>query len=172
MKKIANFIDKITSATGYILNYICLIMILLGFTNAILRKLSQYFGVNLTSNMYFEMQWYLFALIFAYGFSYALLHKEHVKIDIFYNRFSKKTQKRIDFLAGIFFFIPVSLLLCYLTYPMVLKSWVIKESSPDPNGLPRYPLKIAVLLGLFLLVLQSISETIKSWYSLRGEDVS
>ncbi|OAG26791.1 TRAP transporter small permease subunit [Thermodesulfatator autotrophicus] len=169
MLKIASLIDFLVEKIGQILGYLCLLMIVFGFLNAILRKLSQYVGTNLTSNLYFEAQWYIFALIFVYGFSYTLLYKEHVKIDIFFNRFSQKTQKALNFVMALFIFVPVSFLLFYLTYPMVWKSWQIKEVSPDPGGLPRYPLKLAIWGGLFLLFLQSLSETIKTWYSWRKE---
>jgi TRAP-type mannitol/chloroaromatic compound transport system permease small subunit len=35
--------------------------------------------------------------------------------------------------------------------------------SPDPGGLPRYPIKSMILVSLILLILQGISEAIKNW---------
>jgi len=167
MDKITKLIDKITSFKGTIISWLTLLMIFLGTYNAITRKISQYIGVNLSSNMFIELQWYMYGIIFIFGLSYALLHKSHVRIDIFYNRFSTKTKNLIDFLSGIFIYIPTSFALILLTYPMVKKSWEIKEMSPDPQGLPRYIIKIALLLGLILFFLQCISETIKSYKKLK-----
>ena len=35
--------------------------------------------------------------------------------------------------------------------------------SPDPGGLPRYPIKSMIIVSLVLLILQGISEAIKNW---------
>ena len=172
MKQISKVIDKITSWVGVFIAWLALVMIFLGTYNAITRKLSQYIGVNLSSNMYIELQWYMYGIIFIFGFAYALLHREHVRIDIFYNRFPKRVRQWIDFLSGLFIYLPTSLGLTLLTYPMVKKSWQIKEMSPDPNGLPRYPIKTALILGLFLFFLQCVSEVIKYWRRIKEKDGS
>ncbi|WP_456369661.1 TRAP transporter small permease subunit [Thermodesulfatator atlanticus] len=169
MKKLAFAIDTLTRKIASLLACFCLLMILLGFFNALLRKFSQSLGVNLSSNFYLELQWYLYSLIFTFGISYTLLAKEHVRIDIFYAKFSEKTKTLLDFLAILFVYIPAVIVLIYLTFPMVVESLRIKEMSPDPGGLPRYPLKIAFLISLFLLLLQSLSELIKTWFRLRGD---
>ncbi len=167
MKKISRLIDLINDKIGHFLAWLTIIMIFIGTYNAITRKLSQYIGINLSSNRYIELQWYFYGIIFIFGSAYALLHKEHVRIDIFYNRFSRKTRNLINFLAGLFIYIPCTLVLTILAIPMAKKSWEIKEMSPDPAGLPRYPLKILLVVGLFTIFLQAVSETIKSFYALR-----
>ena len=40
-------------------------------------------------------------------------------------------------------------------------SWAVLEQSPDPGGLPVYPIKSAILLSFALLAIQGVSEAIK-----------
>ena len=49
-------------------------------------------------------------------------------------------------------------------------SWSIKEVSPDPGGLPRYPLKSVILLCFVLLLAQGVAELVKEVRVLRGGD--
>ena len=50
-------------------------------------------------------------------------------------------------------------------------SWSILEQSADAGGLPRYPIKAMILVGLVLLFLQALAEVIKPVAVLRGMDV-
>ena len=56
----------------------------------------------------------------------------------------------------------------WVSWPSVLASWEVREVSPDPGGLPRYPIKTVILLGFLLLLLQGIAEAIKQIATLRG----
>jgi len=65
-------------------------------------------------------------------------------------------------MAGtIIFLIPFSLLMLYVSYPAVQNSWSVREASPDPGGLPRYPIKALILVSFGLLVLQALSQIVK-----------
>ena len=49
----------------------------------------------------------------------------------------------------------------------IADSWSIRETSPDPGGLARYPIKALVLVAFVLLILQAIAEVIKQITILR-----
>ena len=55
-----------------------------------------------------------------------------------------------------------------VTWPAVANSWSIREVSPDPGGLPRYPIKALILVSFALLVLQGVGETIKQIAIISG----
>lgn len=143
-------------------------MVMIGALNAIARYLGRFTGVNLSSNAYLELQWYLFSIVFLMGAAYGVRHDAHVRVDIFYGQFSPRTKAMIDLLGTVLFLIPFSIFMLIVSYPSVMASWRVREVSPDPGGLPRYPIKAMVLAAFALLLLQGISEVIKQIAILRG----
>ena len=65
-------------------------MIGVGVWNVLGRYIGNAIGQNLSSNALIETQWYLFDLVFLLGAAYALQHDEHVRVDIFYARWSRR----------------------------------------------------------------------------------
>ncbi|HKJ03054.1 MAG TPA: TRAP transporter small permease subunit, partial [Longimicrobiales bacterium] len=148
--------------------WLALFMVLLGAVNAILRYLTRYTGVSLASNAYTELQWYFFSLIFLLGAAYGLRHDVHVRVDVLYARLSRKTQAWIDIAGTVLFLIPFCVLMLWVSWPAVRNSWSIREVSPDPGGLPRYPIKAVILLCFVLLLLQGLSHIVKQVEVLQG----
>ena len=56
----------------------------------------------------------------------------------------------------------------WVSWPAVRNSWSIHETSPDPGGLPRYPIKAVILVSFALLVLQGLSQVVKQVEIIRG----
>ena len=167
---ISRLIDALNEKVGQLVSWLTLFMVLIGVYNAVTRKISQYVGVNLSSNTYIELQWYMFSLVFLWGGAYTLLHDEHVRVDVIYSRLSERARAWIDLLGIIFFLIPFSLLMLYVAWPIVVESWKIHEMSPDPGGLPRYPIKAALIVAFALLLLQAVSEAIKKLAVILGHE--
>ena len=72
-------------------------------------------------------------------------------------------------LAGtLLLLIPFCIFALYFSVDYVTRSWRLLESSPNPGGLPRYPIKTVILVGFSMLLLQGISEVIKRVAWLRG----
>jgi TRAP-type mannitol/chloroaromatic compound transport system permease small subunit len=67
----------------------------------------------------------------------------------------------IDMAGTILFLIPFSVAMLYVSFPAVRVSWQIREMSPDPGGLPRYPIKALILVSFGLLLLQAFSQLVK-----------
>ncbi len=156
MKFIANLIDALNERVGRAAIWLVLLSALVSAGNASFRYL---FGMS--SNGMLEIQWYMFSLIFLLGAGYTLKHDGHVRIDVIYGRLSKRAQAVIDILGALFFLLPVSLFITKMSWDMALVSFQINEGSPDPGGLLRWPIKMAIPLGFALLSLQGISEIIK-----------
>ncbi len=145
-----------------------LLMVLVGVWNVIGRYLGRAVGQNLTSNALIETQWYIFDLIFLLGAAYALKHDEHVRVDVFYSSWSPKRKALLDLIGTLLFLIPFSILVIFFSWNTIAASWAIGEVSPDPGGLPRYPIKAVILISFFLLILQGISEAIKKFAIFQG----
>ena len=161
--KVAGAIDRLNEWIGRITYWLVLLMVAVGAWNVIGRYLGRVIGTNLTSNSLIEIQWYLFDVVFLFGAAYALKYNEHVRVDIFYKGWSRRRKALANFIGNLLFLIPFSGLLIYYSWGTVVNSWRIGEMSPDPGGLPRYPIKSAIVLAFILLILQCISEAIKNW---------
>ncbi|MGL5795915.1 MAG: TRAP transporter small permease subunit [Waterburya sp.] len=167
--KIASAIDNFTEKLGWLLNWLVLITVGVGFYNVMARYLGRFIGVQLSSNALIELQWYLFSILFLFGFAYILKHGDNVRVDFLYSNFNEKQRSLVDFLGTVLFLIPFCLIGLWVTFNPVLESWGrlpdgswgTWEISSDANGLPRAPIKTMIPIGLILLLLQSISQAIK-----------
>jgi TRAP-type mannitol/chloroaromatic compound transport system permease small subunit len=176
--RMAHAIDALTEWLGRISALLVLITIAVGFYNVVVRYLGRYIGVNLASNVYIEAQWYLYSLTFFLGFAYILKHDINVRVDFLYTNWSPKTQAWINLLGTLLILIPFCVLGIWVTWNPVLSSWGrlpngawgAWEMSPDPDGLPRAPLKSMIIVAFGTLLLQAVAQFIKYVAILRGHD--
>lgn len=166
--RVSKGIDAFIEVIGTITYWLVPLVILVGVWNVAGRYVGRAVGRNLTSNFFIEAQWYLFSIIFLLGAAYALKHNAHVRVDVFYGSWSPRRRALINFLGAVFFLIPFGLLILYFSWDSVMFSWEIRENSPDPSGLPRYPIKTFILISFTLLIIQGISEAIKNLAILTG----
>ena len=158
-------IDAITERIGRFVYWLILIVVVISAANAVVRK-----AFNYSSNAYLEIQWYLFSAIFLLGAGYTLMRNEHVRIDIISGRLSARTQNWIDVFGIVFFLFPMALVIGWLSWPLLLDSFVRHEVSTNAGGLIIWPARLLVPVGFALLFLQGISEVMKSlWAARTGE---
>lgn len=116
-----------------------------------------------------ELEWHIFAVLFLIAAAYSLKHDRHVRVDVFYLKFSERGKAWVDFLGSLVFLVPLCIVAILASQQFVLNSFRIGEISPDPGGLPaRYLLKAAIPLGFFLLLLQALSLSFRSLLTLLG----
>lgn len=154
-------IDKLNGLIGQAVSWATLLMIVIGAYNAIIRYLGRFIGTNLSSNVYLEAQWYLFSAIFLLGAAWTLKENAHVRVDVLFDRMSPRGQRVINVGGALLLLLPFCVFVFWTSVPSITNSWSILESSPDPGGLPRYPIKSLILVSVVLLGLQGISELIK-----------
>lgn len=167
--RLSRIIDGLNEMIGRLIYWLVILMVIVGFWNVIGRYLGRTVGQNLTSNALIETQWYIFDLVFLLGGAYALKHNEHVRVDLFYTRWSPKRKALANLIGTILFLIPFTIILVVVSWGAVFNSWAILETSPDPGGLPRYPIKSMILVSCILLILQGISEIIKNLAIFTGQ---
>ena len=161
-------VDAVSEWTGHTVRWLVAVMVGVGAFNAVARYLGRWTGTSLSSNAYIELQWYLFSLVFLLGASYALKHDAHVRVDVLYGRLSPRGRAWIDLLGTLLFLIPFSVFMLAASWPSVAASWRVREVSPDPGGLPRYPIKAVILVAFVLLIAQGVAEAAKRVRVLRG----
>ena len=156
-------LKKIISKTGKISSWFSLALVLLISTDVLLR-----YVFNFSTASLYEMEWHLFAIIFLLASPYTLQKNKHVRVDVFYNNFSKRKKNIIDLIGNIIFLIPFSFIIFYTSLPFVEDSYSILESSPDPGGLPyRFIIKSIIPIAFFLLMIQGILNTIKNYTNIK-----
>ena len=160
---LAHFVDTANRHISRIASALVLLACLVSAGNALSR-----YGLNLSSNAWLEIQWYMFAAMFMLGAAYTLCKNEHVRVDVIYARLSTRKQIWIDLLGGILFLLPAAGILTWLSWPVFYSVWTSGEMSSSAGGLIRWPVKIFLPLGFGLLVLQGISEIIKRIAMLTG----
>ncbi|HEY3555383.1 MAG TPA: TRAP transporter small permease subunit, partial [Casimicrobiaceae bacterium] len=156
-------IDAVTERICRIVYWLVLVVVLISAANATVRKAFDY-----SSNAYLEVQWYLFSVIFLFGAGYTLLRNEHVRIDIIQGRLSPRTQNWIDVFGIVFFLMPMSLIIMWLSWPLFIDSLHRHEVSTNAGGLIIWPARLMVPIGFALLIMQAVSELIKRIAFLMG----
>lgn len=161
--KVSALIDRTTELVGKTLYWLILVMVLISTLNAISRKF-----LNVSSNAWLEVQWYLFSVVFLCCAGYALLRKEHIRIDIVASHLSERANQRIALFGHVFFLVPLCLIMIYFSWPYLMESIRVGEYSSNAGGLLRWPVKLVIPVGFALLLLQGISEIIKQVGVMRG----
>lgn len=160
------FVNKTNEVMGKYFAWLTTFMVLVVVYDVILR-----YAFNVSSVGMQELEWHIFAVSFLMGVPYALLKNEHVRVDLFYSRFSQKQKAWIDFFGTLIFLIPFVLVVIYTSINYVENSILLNESSPDPGGLPmRYILKSFIPLSFFFLLLQGISLLFKSLLTISNNN--
>lgn len=162
--KFSNLVDSLNNLVGRWASWLTLVAVLVSSGNATVRYL-----FDNSSNAWLELQWYLFSAVVLLCGGYALLHHQHVRIDVIYSRFARRTQLYVDVFGTVFFLLPMAILIMYLSWPVFTNAFVHHEMSSNAGGLIIWPARLLVPVGFFLLVLQGISELIKRVAILQGK---
>jgi len=154
-------VDRLIGAVGRGVPWLLFVLVLVGVYNVVTRKMGRQLGVDLSSNLYIELQWYCFSALFLLGASSTLKDGGHVQVDAFSQRLSPSTRHRIQRLGTWLLLIPFCVFVLSFSLDPMLESIRQREQSPDPGGLPRYLLKPLIPLGFLLLLLQAIAEGVR-----------
>ena len=153
------FVDYVGRATSWLALGIALVM----GANVLLRYAFSYGFIWAQ-----ELEWHIFVPICLLGMSYALLHGEHVRVDIVYASLAPRTKHAIDVVAA-FLSMAFCAIVIWLSIPYVNQSWSIGEGTANPGGIDyRYVIKSLIPIGFAILFLQSLSQAIKSALAFRS----
>lgn len=160
---ISDRLESVIDWTGRGTAWICLVLVLLVAFNVILRYAFRLGPVALQ-----ELEWHLMSPIALVGMSYALRHGDHVRVDIFFDRFGQTLQEWIDLTASIVTVV-IAVIIFKLSLGFVDQAYSIGEGSPDPGGLPhRFLLRAFIPLGFALLGVQAVAKAIRHGLYLFG----
>ena len=162
--KFAQGMDWISDKFGKLASWCVLISALICAGNAFIR-----YGLDMSSNAWLEVQWYLFAAIVMLGAPYVLEINEHVRVDLIYGKLKGNGRVYVDLFGLLFFLLPVIGLLAWLSGPYFYNVYVSNEMSNNAGGLIRWPVVLTMPVGFGLLWLQGWAEVIKRVAYLQGK---
>lgn len=179
--KVSAFVDRLNRTVGLAVCWLILVVVVISAGNAMIRRF-----FDQSSNAWLEAQWYLFSAIFLLCAAYTLLRNEHIRIDIVSNGLSRTSRSWIDVTGHLLFLMPLCVIMLVEAWPYFMQSFQLSsegvfndivrlfriaigasqerysiELSSNAGGLPRWPVKLLIVVGFSLLLLQGISELIK-----------
>jgi len=160
---LSRLIDALNDRVGRACYWLILVAVLVSAGNAVVR-----YAFNRSSNAWLEIQWYLFSAVFLFCAGYALLHNQHVRIDVISGHLSRRAQAWIDIAGTLLFLLPMAILIMWLSWPVFVDAFQSHEVSTNAGGLIVWPARLMVPVGFLLLVAQGASELIKRIAFLRG----
>ena len=176
--RITRIIDEISRIVGLVAVWLVLFSALVSAFNAVFRysiaallQFERNVGGGVAgglvsfytqySNVFSESVWYMFGGMVMLGGAWTLKMNEHVRVDLLYGAVSERTRTWIDLLGGLFFLLPLCILLIYFTWPWFWEAWSRNVMSNAAGGLPRWPVRLMLPVGFGVLLLQGIAEIIK-----------
>ena len=114
----------------------------------------------------FDVTYMLYGAMFMLGAAYALRVGAHIRTDFFWERWSARTRGVIDTVAYVLFFFPGIALFLWVGWEEAWYAYGIGETSEQTAWRPLlWPLKACVPLAAVLLLVQGVSELVKSAYA-------
>jgi TRAP-type mannitol/chloroaromatic compound transport system permease small subunit len=158
MRRVAAVISTVNTWVGKAASWLTLLVVIVVFANVVMR-----YGFHSSNVFLQELEWHLFASIFLLGAGYTLMKNGHVRVDLFYQKFSPKGRAWINVVGVLLFLFPGCFLIIATSWPFVINSFHMQEISPDPGGIPyRYLVKALIPLGFAFVFLQGAAMLIEN----------
>jgi len=161
--KLVRVVDKFTDTTGTWIAWLNVPLVL-----AVAYEVIARYFFHAPTLWSFDVTYMLYGTIFMLGCAYALHKGAHIRTDFFYEKWSVKTKGVIDSISYIVFFFPAIFVLLVVSWNEGWYAYSIGETSEQTPWRPiLWPFKMVVPLACLLLLIQGISELIKSFYAAR-----
>jgi len=116
-----------------------------------------------------EMQWHIYGVVWLIGLAYALVSDDHVRVDVFHERFSLYARTWIELLGILLLLLPFLVIGFKESVPYFWSSYLQGEESQAPAGLAyRWALKFFLPVSFALLTIASVSRLLKCTALLFG----
>lgn len=164
MSRFVAIVDRLSAACGRFAGWLALACVLLVFAQVVAR-----YGFGRSSIAAQEAVLWLHAALFLLGLAWALARDAHVRVDLYRQRWSPRTQAWAELIGTLALLLPFCVFALWICVEYVAESWRIRESSREPGGLPAlYLLKALFPAAMALLALQGLAQAAKAVATLRG----
>jgi len=157
-------LEAVADWTGRVVSWLSFFMVLITFLVVVLR-----YAFDLGWIAMQESVTYMHAALFTLGAAYTLRRNGHVRVDIFYQKLSRRGRAWVDLLGTLLLLMPVCLFIAWVGWDYVLKSWEVMEGSREAGGIPAvYLLKTLMIVMPTLLLIQGMAWMLRTGLFLAG----
>lgn len=160
------WVDATNRVVGRFAMYLVLAMIGILLYSTISRS-----GFNTPVIWAVELAQFVMAAYYLLGGGFSLQNRAHVRMDVFYERWSPKTRATMDAITSIFL-IGYMLMLLYGGFSSTQYALEYDQHNYSSWGPPMAPIKIIMTVGILLMLLLVIATFFKDIAAARGEDIS
>ena len=115
----------------------------------------------------FDTSRMLYGAMFMLGAGYALFRGVHIRADFIYRNWSPRAQGYIDAALYLAFYFPGMIFFLWVSTEFAYDTWIRGERAMQTAWMPHLgPINSALPVGIFLLIMQGISELLKSFYAI------
>lgn len=166
MHLVLNILRKIIDSVGHLCSLLMLLMVLNVFYDVIMR----YFFNDVSIGMQ-ELEWHLFGAMFMFGIGYTFKEDGHVRVDVFYDKMSIRSQAFVNIFGSIVFALPITLLILYFSIDYTYQAYEMGEGSADPGGLPyRWIIRSVIPISSVFLTLSIVYIVLNEVENLRSPE--
>lgn len=155
--KISNGIDTFSTKQGEYTS-----MLILPLLGVVIYEVFMRYGFNAPTSWGFEATTFLYGCHYMFGVTYTDVKKGHVQVDIFTALAPKKVQAVISSLCTTILFLPVMTCMTIWSAKFAYSSVIGLERNPTSWAPPIYPFKVLMAVCFLFLLLQGVSNLIKS----------
>ena len=148
-------VDKLNEFCGNFVAYWSILAVFVYYYEVVARYL-----FNSPTNWAHESMFLMFGMQYLLAGGYVMRNNGHVRVDVFYCRFSPRKKAMVDIATSVFFFI-FALTLTWTGWTFFMDSFEVQEVSFTEWGIQYWPVKLALPLGAALLCLQGLAWLIK-----------
>ena len=162
---ISDAIDTLNSTIAKVASFGLLLMTLITFAIVVFR-----YGFDTGWIALQESVMYLHGFVFMLGAAYTLREDGHVRVDIFYRKFSERSKALVNILGTLLLLMPVCVFVFTVSWSYVSNSWQLLEASKEAGGLPLvFLLKSLIPAFSLLLFLQGLADVIRNIVFIQEE---
>jgi TRAP-type mannitol/chloroaromatic compound transport system permease small subunit len=159
-------VDRLNGLVGHAASWLILPVVLISFTVVMLRYVLGK-GYPWLQESYI----WLHGLAFMLAAAWVLREEGHVRVDLFYRRWSARGRAWADLIGVFVFMLPMLAVIFFSAWPLLERSWRIREKSPTADGLEwLFLLKTAVPIFCVLVALQGLAMAARSVLTIAGRD--
>ena len=164
MHSLIDNIEGFIDWSGRAVSWLTLLMVIVTFIVVVLRYVFDIGWIALQ-----ESTTYMHAMVFLVGASWAMQQEAHVRVDIFYSRFSARIKAWVNLFGSLLLLLPVMVFVTWISWEYVSESWGVLEGSREAGGLPGvFLLKSLIPVMAIMLILQALVQIVRSIQTIRS----
>ena len=163
LAKFIGIIDGISIASGKIVGWFIFPMAF-----SLVYEVVARYGFNAPTIWASDLSDMLYGSFFMLGSAYTLQRQKHIRTDFIYSKWTIRTRGIVDSVCYIGLYFPALILFMWVGSEFAYRSFLFNEKIVTSAWMPIiWPLKMTIPIATLLLIIQGISELLKSLFAAK-----